>query len=182
MYLVVRATSLLSGCRLVAPMQVEPVSQRRPKAFRLERTFTHRLHTLSKLTDRATQAAYHAEVGMPLGEARCLAAIGSFRPLSVNELALRANLTKAQASRAAQSLVDQGLVIKQQSPVDGRGVTLNLTATGEERWSSVTKVIAQRNEQVLLCLTPEERTRLNDILDRLILQARGVAEGLGESD
>ena len=47
---------------------------------------------------------------MPLSEGRCLAAVGAFSPLSVNDLAAQANLDKGQASRAAQALLDQGLV------------------------------------------------------------------------
>jgi hypothetical protein len=69
----------------------------------LDRTITHRLHTLSKITDRVSQAAYESDAGIPFSEGRCLAAIGAFSPLSVNDLAQRANLNKGQASRAAQS-------------------------------------------------------------------------------
>ena len=88
----------------------------------LDRTYTHRLHALAKITDRATQQAYEEDVGIPISEGRCLAAIGAFHPLSVNDLAMRANLNKAQASRSTQALVDQGMVLKQASEVDGRGV------------------------------------------------------------
>ena len=90
----------------------------------LDRTYTHRLHALAKITDRTTQMVYEEEVGIPISEARCLAAIGAFHPLSVNDLAMRANLNKAQASRSTQALVEQGMVLKQASEVDGRGVVL----------------------------------------------------------
>ncbi len=49
--------------------------------FQLDRSFTHRLHTLSKLTDRLTQQAYAKATGLPLGEGRCLAAVGAFGPI-----------------------------------------------------------------------------------------------------
>ena len=105
----------------------------------LDLTITHRLHTLSKLTDRVSQAAYEADAGIPFSEGRCLAAIGAFSPLSVNDLAQRANLNKGQASRAAQSLVDQGLVRKESSATDGRGVVLTLTTAGEYRFTRSVK-------------------------------------------
>jgi DNA-binding MarR family transcriptional regulator len=57
---------------------------------------------------------------MSFSECRCLAAVGSFAPLSINDLAFRANLDKGQASRAAQVLVDQKLVRKTTSPEDAR--------------------------------------------------------------
>ena len=55
--------------------------------FSLDRSFTHRLHTLSKITDRQTQQAYQEAAGLPLGEGRCLAAIGSFSPRPLHNLA-----------------------------------------------------------------------------------------------
>ena len=139
-------------------------------------TVTFRLHTLAKLTDRVSQQAYVAETGLPLGEGRCLSAIGSFRPLSVIDLAARANLNKGQASRAAQSLVDQGLVRKQASEVDGRGVVLTLTAKGERLWQRVMDLVERRNAEITACLSAAERAQLDRLLDRLVAHARDTVE------
>ena len=149
-----------------------------PEPVFLERTITHRLHTLSKLTDRSTQVAYLADAAMPLSEGRCLAAIGAFRPLSVNDLAYRANLNKGQASRAAQSLVDMGLVRKEASATDGRGVVLTLAAKGEPVWQRLMTVIESRNQEIVSCLNPAELTQLNHLLDRLVDHARKAADAL----
>ena len=138
----------------------------------LDRTITHRLHTLSKITDRVSQAAYEADAGIPYGEGRCLAAIGTFSPLSVNDLAQRANLNKGQASRAAQSLVDQSLVRKVASATDGRGVVLTLTAKGERVWQRLMLVIERRNAEIVSCLDPSEVRQLSGLLDRLVEHAR----------
>jgi DNA-binding MarR family transcriptional regulator len=138
----------------------------------LDRTLTHRLHTLSKLTDRVTQLAYEAEVGIPMHEGRCLAAIGSFSPMSVNDLAHSANLNKGQASRAAQSLVDQGLVCKAVSATDGRGVVLTLTAKGERIWRRAMALIERRNVEILSCLDSVEQEHFDRMLDRLVSYAR----------
>ncbi|WP_341868109.1 MarR family winged helix-turn-helix transcriptional regulator [Cupriavidus lacunae] len=138
---------------------------------------THRLHELSKLTDRVTQLAYEAEVGIPMHEGRCLAAIGSFSPLSVNDLARRANLNKGPASRAAQSLVDQGLVHKDASATDGRGVVLTLTAKGERVWLRAMALIERRNAEIVSCLGPAERQQFDRLLERLVSHARESADG-----
>lgn len=143
----------------------------------LDRTTTHRLHTLHKLTDRVSQAAYLEEAGIALSEGRCLAAVGSFTPLSVNDLARLANLNKGQASRAAQALVDRGLVRKESSTTDGRGVVLTLTTEGKQVWRKVMAVIARRNEEILRCLDAAERRTLDGLLDRLVEQARLAAGG-----
>ena len=151
-------------------------------AGRLDRTFTHRLHTLSKLTDRVSQTAYLAGTGLPLGEGRCLSAVGAFAPLSVGDLAARANLNKGQASRAAQSLVDQGLVVKTASAADARGVELTLTRKGRAVWQRVMAVIDRRNEEIFGCLAPAEQQQLSDMLDRLVAHARRSAAGDGADD
>lgn len=140
----------------------------------LERFLTYRLHVLNKITDRDTNRAYLADCGIPLGEARCLAAIGRYAPLSVNDLALAANLDKGQASRSAQALVERGLVEKTLSASDGRGVVLAPTPQGMAQYQQVIALIARRNEEIFGCLDASEQQALGQMLDRLIehLQAR----------
>lgn len=138
----------------------------------LDRTYTHRIHTLIKLADRITQIAYEQESGIPAHEARCLAAIGNFAPLSVKDLARCANLDKAQASRAAQALVGKGLILKESSPTDGRGVVLNLTAQGAEVWMRTMRLVTRRNQEITACLNEEEARQLDLILDKLVAHAR----------
>lgn len=138
----------------------------RPQA--LDQQLTWRLHRVNKLSDKGSSDAYVAEFALPIGEARCLAAIGNFEPLSVNDLAARANLNKAQASRAAQALVQRGLVLKQGSPSDARAVVLSTTRTGQKLWADVMALIARRNEEIFGCLSAAEREQLARMLDRVI--------------
>ena len=147
--------------------------------IKLDRTLTYRLHLLHKLTDIESQRAYVAGAGLSMSDGRCLTAIGSFAPLSVNDLALRANLNKGQASRAAQSLVEQGLVLKAASRTDGRGVVLTLTPKGRAAWQRAMDVVAQRNQDIFGALSKAERDQLSDFFDRLIARAR---EQNGDSD
>ena len=142
----------------------------------LDRTLTYRLHLLHKLTDVESQRAYVAKARLSMSDGRCLTAVGSFAPLSVNDLAQKANLNKGQASRAAQSLVDQGLVLKTASATDGRGVVLTLTTAGKAAWRRTMKVVAQRNTDIFGALSEAEQARLSDYFDRLIAQAK--ASGL----
>ena len=112
-----------------------------------------------------------------MGEARCLAAIGQFAPLSVNDLAARANLDKAQASRAAQMLVDRGLVRKSASEADARAVVLTLTRIGKPLWKRVMRLIAQRNADIFGCLSAHEQRQLETFFDRLIAHSLGSDVG-----
>ena len=138
----------------------------------LERALTYRLHLLHKLTDLESQRTYRADAGLTLSDSRCLSAVGAFEPLSVNDLARQANLNKGQASRAAQSLVDQALVLKDNCPQDGRGVVLTLTEKGREAWALTMALIEQRNQAIFGCLSELEKAQLSGFFDRLIVQAR----------
>jgi DNA-binding MarR family transcriptional regulator len=141
----------------------------------LDRTLTYRLHLLHKLTDMTSQRAYVSDAGLSMSDGRCLTAIGTFAPLSVNDLAHKANLNKGQASRAAQSLVEQSLVRKVPSATDGRGVVLTLTAKGERVWQRLMQVIARRNAEIVSCLDESEVELLSGLLDRLVEHARSTA-------
>ena len=152
-------------------------SQELPAPVALERTLSYRLHLLHTLTDQESQRAYVQDAGLSMSDGRCLAAVGSFESLSVNDLARLANLNKGQASRAAQSLVDQGLVRKKTSPTDARGVVLTLTAAGRRKWQRTMKVIEQRNQQIFGGLSEREQAQLSKVFDRLIEQARATASG-----
>ena len=152
------------------------------EAASLDRTLTWRMHTLHKLTDQESLRRYPLEAGLSLSDGRCLTAIGSFGPLSVNELALKANLNKGQASRAAQSLVAQGLVRKAGAPEDGRGVRLSLTARGQKAFRRTMDLIERRNREIFDCLSPGEQRQLAGFFDRLIAHVQAHAGSLPSED
>jgi len=138
----------------------------------LDEFLSYRLHQVSKATDRGSIDAYAQELGLAVGEARCLAAIGRFAPVSINQLATRANLDKGQASRAAQALVDRGLVSKETSRTDARGVQLKPTVEGKRLWARVMRLIERRNEEIFGCLSVAEQRQLASLLDRVLAHAR----------
>lgn len=138
----------------------------------LDRFLTYRMHFINKISDRDSAQAYAEQYQLPIGEARCLAAIGRFAPLSVNDLALAANLNKGQASRCAQALSDAGLIRKAVSHVDGRGVVLSPTAKGQKRYRQLIELIARRNEEIFGYLTAREQAELSRMLDKIITHLR----------
>jgi DNA-binding MarR family transcriptional regulator len=144
---------------------------------KLERYFTYRLNTLSKLNDLASHSLYLTQGGLSLSESRALASIGSFPQITVNQLAFEANLDKGQASRAAQSLVDKGLVIKTHNLVDGRSVILALTTKGKPVWRKLMALMEQRNQALMRCLSPEEQTQLIGMFERMLKQAQADHAG-----
>jgi DNA-binding MarR family transcriptional regulator len=142
----------------------------------LDRTFTYRLHVLHKLTDIQTQKAFEETSGLSLSDSRALSVIGAFGPLSVNELASRANLHKGPASRAAQALVERKLVSKDVHQNDARGVILSLTLKGRKVFDQIIRIVDERNKQITKDLNAIEIAQLNSLIDRLIKTAELTAQ------
>ena len=94
----------------------------------------------------------------------------------MKDLARRANVDKAQASRAAQALVDKGLVEKSASSADARGVELRFTPEGQRLWQRLMTVVEERNQQIVGCLSATERAQFDRILTQLVEHARAVAD------
>lgn len=141
---------------------------------RLDQFLTYRLHRVARLGDRDVSATYLAQCGLNVSEARCLAAVGAFEPLSLNDLARRANQDKGHASRSAQSLVDHGLIGKEVSTGDARSVVLTLTRTGRALYAKTMKLIAERNATTFAALTVAERKTLGELLDRIAHSLEGA--------
>ncbi len=136
--------------------------------FLLFQTLSYRLHLLHKVSDLNSQRAYMRETGLSLSDGRSLIAIGTLKRMSVKDLAQHSNLNRGQASRAAQALVDKGLVHKQDSVEDARGVVLTLTPAGQEACRKILKVVQKRNEAIFGCLSEKEQEVLSHLVDRLI--------------
>ncbi|HEY2024486.1 MarR family transcriptional regulator [Paraburkholderia sp.] len=134
----------------------------------LEQFLTYRLHVLNKLAERGIGARYQAKLGATLPEARVIAAVGSFGPFSIMELARHANLDKSQASRAAEALIRQGLVQRQPSTEDGRVVLVSLTPEGRALYRKVMPIARKWNDDMFDCLEGDEKAAFGAALDKVI--------------
>jgi len=142
-----------------------------PKRAGLDQFLTYRLHVLNKLTERISSELYQAKLGITLPEARLIAAVGSFGPFSVMELARHANLDKSQASRAADALMRRGLMRRDASDEDGRLVLVSLTPEGRALYRRVMPIARRQNVEFFACLDERERNTLDQVLDKLIQHA-----------
>ncbi|WP_017773863.1 MarR family winged helix-turn-helix transcriptional regulator [Paraburkholderia kururiensis] len=143
----------------------------------LDQFLTYRLHVLNKLSERGISERYQAKLDVTLPEARIIAAVGSFGPFSVMDLARHANLDKSQASRAAEALIRRGLVARDSDPADGRVVLVSLTPEGRALYRRVMPIARKWNGDLFDCLDNAERVALGNMLDRVIARALERAAG-----
>lgn len=142
-----------------------------PRRAGLDQFLTYRLHILNKLSERGSSERYQAKLGITLPEARLIAAVGSFGPFSVMELARHANLDKSQASRAADALMRRGLMRRDASEQDGRLVLVSLTPEGRALYRRVMPIARKLNTEFFESLDERERNQLDQALDKLIAHA-----------
>ncbi|MBJ9709903.1 MarR family winged helix-turn-helix transcriptional regulator [Burkholderia gladioli] len=138
----------------------------------LDQFLPQRLHTINKLTDRASGELYRDKLGITLPEARVISSVGAFGPFSIMELARHTHLDKSQASRAAEALILQGLLSRTTSDEDGRVVVIALTREGAALNRRIMTLARRWNAELAERLTENERGALERALDKLIAHTR----------
>lgn len=137
----------------------------------LDQFLTYRLHVLNKLSDRGIGERYQAKLDISLPEARVIASVGAFGPFSIMELAKHANLDKSQASRAAEALINLGLVTREASAEDGRVVVVSLTEPGRVLFRKIMPIARKWNDDLFDCLDETEKAVFSRALDKVIAHA-----------
>ncbi|MES2534859.1 MAG: MarR family transcriptional regulator [Pseudomonadota bacterium] len=134
----------------------------------LSNLWTYKLHRLKRIIDKHIAEEYLVGTGLALREARTLAAIGAFGPLSLGDVARGANLDKSQASRGVDALLSRKLVARKVDAHDARAVSLTVTAEGEKAYKVALKTAAEWHYRLSKALTAEERVVFEGMLDRII--------------
>jgi DNA-binding MarR family transcriptional regulator len=137
----------------------------------LEQFLTYRMHVLNKLSDRGIGELYQTKLDITLPEARVIASVGAFGPFSIMDLAKHANLDKSQASRAAEALIQRGLIERETSVDDGRVVLISLSEAGRTLFRKIMPIARKWNADLFECLDESEREALDKALDKVIAHA-----------
>jgi DNA-binding MarR family transcriptional regulator len=116
-----------------------------------------------------TGASNHHRKRWNLGisEWRALVALGGARGLIVRELAVRADLDYALASKSLKLLAERGLVTLEQTQTRGRATVVQLTPAGKVVRSEMMKASTRRQKRLLSTFTDEEARTLRELLMKL---------------
>ncbi|MFP5022862.1 MarR family winged helix-turn-helix transcriptional regulator [Pseudonocardia phyllosphaerae] len=126
---------------------------------------SYRLSRTSSAMSRSAALRYRRDYGVSLGEWRAIALIASDPTLTLNRLARRAGLDKAQMSRVVTRLSERDLVAR--TAGSGRTSQLALTSEGTRVYRGLIAAANERDVAFLQALTPEESTVLLSALDKL---------------
>ncbi|WP_370938224.1 MarR family winged helix-turn-helix transcriptional regulator [Amycolatopsis sp. cg13] len=135
---------------------------------------SYRLSRTSSAMSRSAAVRYRRDFDVSLGEWRAIALIAADPTLTLNRLARRAGLDKAQMSRVVSRLTDRGLVNR--TAGSGRTSQLALTAEGTRVYRGLITAANERDADFLAVLTGEEARVLDRALDKLAEHALAVEE------
>jgi len=135
--------------------------------FRLDRFIPYKLSVLAAKVSQRLAREYEQAVGLQLPEARVMAVLGSFSPVSSNAVVQRTSMDKATVSRAIVRLLHLGLVTRIPDPRDRRLVILSFTPKGRRAYARLTRTARTWERWFLARLAAGERTRLLAALERL---------------
>ena len=126
---------------------------------------SYRLSRTSSALSRSAALRYRREFDVSLGEWRAVALIAADPTLTLNRLARRAGLDKAQMSRVVTRLSERGLVDRTMG--SGRTSQLSLTPAGTTVYRGLIAAANERDARLLSALGEDEAARLLSALDRL---------------
>ncbi|WP_158880230.1 MarR family winged helix-turn-helix transcriptional regulator [Amycolatopsis anabasis] len=126
---------------------------------------SYRLSRTSSALSRSAALRYRREFDVSLGEWRAIALIAADATLTLNRLARRAGLDKAQMSRVVTKLAERGLVDR--TPGSGRTSQLSLTSEGQKVYRGLIGAANERDATFLGLLSRHEREVLDRALGKL---------------
>ena len=129
-----------------------------------------RIHRLERVVDRAMQETLDA-FDLPHGEWKVLAHLRRAGPPyrgKPGKLAKRLDLSSGAMTNRLDNMETRGLVRRLDDPEDRRGVIVELTEAGQELWEETVGIQAQKEAFVAGALDEDEKSRLNDLLRRMV--------------
>ncbi len=111
-----------------------------------------------------------------------LAVLACHAPISVSELAERANLDVTRASQAIRELAGKGFLSRRVDPRDRRRVVLRLSNKGNLAYGEISPLAEQAQSRLLKNLSVEDNSKLSGILDTLEEAAREISQSGLEKD
>jgi DNA-binding MarR family transcriptional regulator len=83
-------------------------------------------------------------------------------------------MDKVSVSRAVATLEKRGLMERHVDPADRRRVLLRLTRAGRALVDDIVPLVTEVERDMLSVLTPEERTTLESLMEKVAAKARTI--------
>ena len=130
--------------------------------------FISNVNMLEKAIEKALNERFSEALDLSMSEVRLLLWICNIDAVSVTNLGRLASYDRSQTSRVVSDLEARGLVEKERSAADARGLQIRLTKLGREIYEHALEILRRGNEEILSVLADDERSVLESALDKII--------------
>ena len=146
----------------------ENASRRKASRLDLFRFVPFRLNRLSAEVSNALSGEYQARYGLDIPEWRVLATLG-FRndACSAQYISDCTRTHKSTISRAVTALMEREIVERVENAEDRREFRLRLTRKGRALYEELFPRLLQREQEILACLSAQERRDFAMLLGKL---------------
>lgn len=147
------------------------------RGLRLDAFLPYRLSIASNRVSDAIATTYSALFGLRIPEWRLVAVLAEGDGLSQQALGRATRMDKVTVSRAAISLADRGLIVRQPDATDKRAARLSLTPKGRELYDQVAPKALGMEAEVFADFSEAELAAFRDMLDRVEAAAAKLDRG-----
>ena len=135
------------------------------------------LNLMDRLRRMGPQTAPPKEANISPSHLAYLTFSSSHPGCGIQAMAAGLNLSKPTVSIGVAQLEEAGFLTRKPDPRDGRAIQLFLTPKGQELHQLTYEFRCQKFEQLLKYLAPQERTTLNNLLEKAINIAENETQG-----
>ena len=158
--------------------KAEPDEAADQTGLELTRFMPYRLSVLSLAISQSIAQLYSERFNIGIMEWRGIAVLGSYQPLSSNQICERTSMDKVQVSRAVSSLNRSGMLLRKTDSLDRRRSHLRLSAKGMRVYRQIVPLALEREKELMSVLNRSERRQF----DQLMIKLEQGAKALASSD
>jgi len=143
----------------------------------LEQSAEQFLQLMDRLRQVGPQTAPPKEANISPSQLSFLTFLTLNPGCGIQAIASGLKLSKPTVSIGVSQLEETGFLTRQQDPQDGRAVKLFLTPKGQKLHQRTLEFRCQKFERLLKYLSPQERTTLNNLLEKAIQTIEKETQG-----
>ena len=146
--------------------------------LKLDAYLPYRLSVASNAVSGLIARAYQDRFGLSVPQWRLVCVLAEDGELTQGQIVARTVMDKVTVSRAAQGLLNRGLVARSDHHADGRSHVLALSPEGRALHGEIAPLALAYEAALISGLSPDEVA----LLKRLLARLQSAASALGASD
>ena len=150
-------------------------------SIELAQFIPYRIAVLGHDFSRCLAETYRNE-NITIAEWRVLAVIGQEETMAARDVVARTPMDKMAVSRAAASLEQKGIVLREVNANDKRVTVLKLSAEGRLLFDRIAKLANRFEAELLGCLDAQEAASFNQVVGKLEAQIAKMKLGGRDED